>query len=84
VTTLVTFLVIRGGRAVLDADEAQKAISALVGPLDGLARMVEPDGAGGWNVEASDEEAAHLRVWGQWLVIGQVGGVTFECAAEMP
>lgn len=83
-TTLVSFLVIRGGRAVLDADEAQRAISALVGPLDGLARMVEPDGAGGWNVEASEEEAAHLRVWGTWLVIGQVGDRSYEVAAEMP
>ena len=84
-TILVAFIVLRSSREpVTDPAEAEPVLQALLGPLDGLARMVEPDSVGGWLTEASEEEAAHLRVCGAWVAGGVVGDLDYICAAEMP
>ncbi|MFZ0166056.1 MAG: hypothetical protein WAL12_20945 [Trebonia sp.] len=85
-TALVSFIVLRSSREpVTDPAEAEPVLQALLGPLDGLVRMVESDGLiGGWLTEASEEEAAHLRTCGAWVAGGVVDGLDYVCAAEMP
>jgi hypothetical protein len=82
---LVAFMVLRSSREpVTDPAEARQALQALLGPLDGLARLVESDSVGGWLTEASEQEAAHLRTCGAWVAGGVVGDLDYICAAEMP
>jgi hypothetical protein len=84
-SVLVAFIVLRSSvEPVTDPAEARHALQALLGPLDGQPRMVEADRIGGWNVEASEQEAARLRISGSWVAGGDVDGLDYICAAEMP
>lgn len=81
---LIQVAVIRDEELVTSAETAVAAVSALLGDVGGHPRRVEYDGDAVWNVEATEDECALLRIRGYLLVRGDVGGAVCEICADMP